>query len=654
MQTIQAWLDTALVHTAKIEVAGLPTHEVREGLESAVTAIYVAMAAGLDLASVQDQCALAVDGTRRALEALQSVETDDASTHGAMAGAAAALGALLRRDFSARTDGEAPRDRALEPPDASVGEPGLIETPRPLVRPAIPLRTEPPPPLEITEVPVQPAPVETLEQLEAMMRETLANLMEGPAEPPQEPPQRPFPTESDESLGACFDEAEAQHFGRPVPPSTQLDVYSEYLHEDLGMLGLMRQHREGTETTWLGRQKPERRLLRKLDGLIACGPERIPRLVRRLDARPLPDPELTWALLFVCGSLAGKDTGDELTRLALAADVTLPEMGASLADVLGIVPHPAAIRLLEGWLDDPTVSRRAIALEALGRRRRLAPERIDQAVESGVVELMRPAMRAAGRAIDPPREGTWLRAVQHEDPEVVELTFQAGLLQRRQSVLDHAISFCMEGRADHGNAVLYAVLGAAEQYAQQALEEALASNGAPIVLEAVGHFGDIAYVPLLLKCLADERGASTAAEALQRISGADLLEGGEVPKAYPPEERPFERPFRAWEPVVPLSLDPQLWTDWFRRFGGAAKSDTRYRRGHRWSLQDSLHELEHPLGTPRSRRLAHLELAVRSGFGLRFDQDAFVSAQRRQLDAWRARLTPSLVERTSGTWPRLG
>ena len=652
MQQIREWLDTALVHTADIEVGGLSTPDVRRSLEKALGAVYYAIDAKMDAAMVQAHCADAVDASREALEQLQAVPTDDEPTHAAMAAAAAAMGALLRRDYAATATIVLPRGDSPERPQASMGEPTLIELRRPIVPPAISLSTAPPAAAEVGTGPIiEPAPITTMEALEARMQETLAKLaaLDAAAAAEEEPAPPPPPTEPEGTLDEHLAHACEENVGRMVARSEQVDVYSDYLFEDLGMLGLMRRHRDGNGQTWLGRAKPERRLLAKLDALIACGIERVPRLVRRLDYRPLPDPELTWALTFLCGCVSGEDAGDQMARIARTADLSSPEMRESLADALAIAPNPGAVALLERWLDEPSVEERSIALEALGRRRLLPPERIDAAIETDHPMLVEPAVRAMGRTDLPVREGTWLRALESNDPRIVEATFQAGLLRRKRIVLDRAGELCEAGRPEHGGAVLYAVLGSDEARARRALERALHTSSALIALEAAGHFGDISQVPLLLSCVANEHAAPTAVEALNRIFGADLQEGGEVAAEYEENERPFDRDFQPREEMI-LSLDPKLWTSWWRAHGEPARAGIRYRRGHRWSMRDALYELEDPNASARARRLAHVELAARSGLGLRFDQDAFVSRQQRQIEGWRAMLTPSVVQRSLGTW----
>src|SRR5678816_3879456 len=104
-------------------------------------------------------------------------------------------------------------------------------------------------------------------------------------------------------------------------------------------LGTMR--RPLPDQGWAGRAETERRLLARVDAIAACGEEVLPRLIGLLEERPVPDAHLTWALLFLLGSLAGDDAAEEAMRLARAAELDADGMAEALADALALAPHPA-------------------------------------------------------------------------------------------------------------------------------------------------------------------------------------------------------------------------------------------------------------------------------------------------------------------------
>ncbi|MGD5588118.1 hypothetical protein QUT57_22700, partial [Xanthomonas citri pv. citri] len=139
--------------------------------------------------------------------------------------------------------------------------------------------------------------------------------------------------------------------------------------EELATLGNQRRPLAGEP--WAA-PRTEERLLARVDAIVACGPEVLPDLVKELEERPLPDPEMTWALLFLFGSIAGDDAADQVVRLVLSADLDAPDMALFVADALALAPSPALERPLRAWMTAaarPTL--RALALTALGRRRLL-------------------------------------------------------------------------------------------------------------------------------------------------------------------------------------------------------------------------------------------------------------------------------------------
>src|SRR5262249_55541308 len=138
------------------------------------------------------------------------------------------------------------------------------------------------------------------------------------------------------------------YYGEAVPESELIFARARSCIEDLAMFGVMRRATLGEP--WLSSQRVEKRLLRRVDALIACGAEAYPRLGAMLVERPMPDPDLTWAHLFYCGSIAGEDSLAELMRIAQSADLEEAELLVSVADALALAPHPGIERWMRGWL----------------------------------------------------------------------------------------------------------------------------------------------------------------------------------------------------------------------------------------------------------------------------------------------------------------
>ena len=60
--------------------------------------------------------------------------------------------------------------------------------------------------------------------------------------------------------------------------------------------------------------------------------------MRLLEEHPVPDPEYTWATVFLFGSIAGDDALDQAMRIARLTPVAEPELRAALA-LADVEPH---------------------------------------------------------------------------------------------------------------------------------------------------------------------------------------------------------------------------------------------------------------------------------------------------------------------------
>src|SRR6185369_3947663 len=204
----------------------------------------------------------------------------------------------------------------------------------------------PPPPPEPVVVP--PPPITSLAALEALRAAAQARLEafdDPPPPPPAVAPAPPAPQPTRE-LDA---RAVAEQIGEPpLDESTLVFDRARNCLEELAGLGNMRRPMPGEP--WAA-PRTERRLLARLDAIVACGEAVLPGLVKQLEGRPLPDPELTWALLFLFGSLAGDDAVDQVIRLVMSTDLEAPDMMLFVADALALAPSPALERPLRAWLD---------------------------------------------------------------------------------------------------------------------------------------------------------------------------------------------------------------------------------------------------------------------------------------------------------------
>jgi hypothetical protein len=106
------------------------------------------------------------------------------------------------------------------------------------------------------------------------------------------------------------------------------------------------------------------------------------------------------------------------------------------------------------------------------------------------------------------------------------------------------------------------------------------------------------------------------------------------------------------EPELELTPDPEIWGAWWKKHGEHARPGMRYRWGNAWTPRDNVWELERAISLPRERRLAWLELIVRTGGDIPFDERDFVVRQRRQIRQWKEYIATRGERTTPGSWPR--
>jgi len=676
---VRSLLDDLLQRLPSAE-ASLPRTAAADGVSRALAHVYGALAARTDLDRFRDETRAALGDAQRALATIEP--------HGSTSPSAAQLVTLMTQAVQAISEVRyRPLPDAISLPRAgeskpwlraSVGEPTLLDFTRPLIAPTVPLAAaEPEDPLSVPEIDLsEDAPSEPIPELEEALAKAklgapepddeeeadepdaeptsaseLALVSESEPEPDEddapeepalalaEPPPEPRPPAGDEAL-------EGHYFGESVPASEILAQQARVCLEEMGNLGLMR--RPEPDQGWLGRAEAERRLLARVDAIAACGAGVFSRLVRSLDDRPIPDPELTWALLFFFGSLAGDDAHDQMLRIARLAPLDSgPDMVEAVADALALVPQPAVASDLRPWLSDPSPERRMVALAALARRGALeTPQVLPLAAEPDprVAEAAAAALASSKGPIDARVLGSLLR---HAEEEVVAAAIESAVIRRLDVGVATARALVVEGRADFAAAA--EVLGVTGD--PQAFEPLLkaAEAGSATACTGLGWLGSLAAVDFLAGQL-EGPNKFVALAALQRLTAASLT--AEDPA---PEYDEDELPFRPAEPSVPepdeLLADPAAWRTWWSQHGQRAKPDARQRFGGLWSVWSSLVELEAPFSVRRDRRLAHLELCACFPIGAPLDQEAFVARQKVQLAAWRP-LLEQAGRRGAGSWTK--
>ena len=424
--------------------------------------------------------------------------------------------------------------------------------------PAIPIPRLSPEPAPTGSHVIEPPRIETIEELDALL-----------AQPPEVPraadrKQQPAPQ------AVPYDRAVSRH----------LERLAETMVEELGALGMQRRQLDGQ--TWTGKGRTERRLLARVDGILACGPHVLPRLVRKLETRPVPDAELTWGLLFLFGSIAGDDALDEAIRVARASALETPEVLEAVADAFALVPNVRIEGRLRTWLSAAREAERAVAVHALGRRGAITADEVRAVLASPALPVVREAalaIRSASGRVDP-QTMDWL--LHHDDERVVQRALVSAVLRHDASGVRRARTLIRAHQAELGDAALVFALSEGRD-ALDALFEAAAVSGAPSVLVALGWFGHLGAVPYLIGRLEsdDDMTRESAAAALVRIAGSPHAE----------ESFPSDEPVLRSESC----LNPKLWRRWWRRHerhgtrGFATGSERHGKHGRIWQSWNMTH-----------------------------------------------------------------
>ena len=636
---VRGRLDAALLALRAVQDPALQLSATEEALAKTLRSLYAAEASAAESAAVREALGDALDRAREALGPLQRLgSADPAVLH---------LGSVLSEVVTAlegtvrlpTTPGDLPRletGPSLVP--ALRDEPRLLALRREVLEPAIAAAAvERVPPVEVDPEEVPPGPPPSLEALLAEATEA-AKALE--AEPEPSPPPRPR-TAPPPDRAAC----ERELFGQALNEEQLLFERARHFFEDLGMMGVMR--RPLDDAHWRTPANVERRLLAKVDAILACGIGVFPKMVRLLGDSPLPDAELTWGAIMLHGMLAGDDMFDQVVRLVRISDLSDAASFDSVADALRLIPHPRTEGLLREWVAGTDVTLRRLGLRALGSRGQLPVTEAFRAIEDERVELRQEGARALPRSIGTVDDGQLAHVLRGEDPLLVEAGIQTSLLRRRPVGARAALQLLRDGRADFARAGVHAAISATEE-ARPVFARAWAGVPTPVLIQSLGWFGDLDAVEPLLTWLA--AGHADCVSALQRLTGASLT--NEVPDpSYPdPEQLPFGQVWREPPPFPALTADPEIWRAWWKKHGAKVARGARFRWGRAFSAQALLWEVDQGPFAAADRRLSHLELVIRTGETLPLDPEEFVARQERQVAAWRKQVAQFDHRLSPGRW----
>jgi hypothetical protein len=412
----------------------------------------------------------------------------------------------------------------------------------------------------------------------------------------------------------------------------------------------------------------EQRLLAGVDALAALGPAALAHLDPLTLGNPTCSPAHLSALTLALGSIEGRDTLALAERLLYEQESVSPEWADAFGEALALVPHPDASRLAYRYASSTHAAHRALGLRVLVRRgvfdrELLAKSALDEPLvasealpalasvttRDGARSLLdraiersdeHPALRAATlRALSvnchPSAEALLVRDFQDQD------NADAGILLAQSS-----------GRAGAGRLLTW-------------VQARPTAAGA----QALGWTGLVDAVPVLIAALAtkDELLQAASAEALERITGAGLLEEVEIqPERIMdpdlPDPVPDDGPSLAQKVSSPrdqpgsgspdrierLTRSPERWRGWWQHNGANWDRSLRYRRGYPWSTHVVWMELSRALATPFDRRRLKHELSLRTGAPVLCDPGDFVAQQEFVLAAFEA--TASAARGTPGAW----
>ena len=417
-----------------------------------------------------------------------------------------------------------------------------------------------------------------------------------------------------------------ERFGLPLRGDELLAARATECMEDLAMFGRMR--RCTPPEPWASGEDTERRMLTRVDAIAACGTEAFPALIRMLDDAPLPDPELTFGNVFFFGSLAGGDSFDQVERLLELSALDDAEVATMVTDALVLAPHPRIVEHMGSWLSDADADRRAIAVDVLRRRKALTLEQFEQVGADPDERVLAGLARALPNFEQPP-PGALSWFLQHESESVARAALEASMRLARRAGYERACSLMDERGGAWAEAAMFVAI-AGDDEARPLLEEDLATSGSTTTLRALGWYGDATYAPFLLGRLrhGDEGQVAAALEALERITGASIVDASIAPE-YTTDDAPFTRGARAYEPPGILSNDADAWEAWWEAWGEAAEPKKRYRWGHLFTLGDLAHELAHPGFLQGDRPWASMQLSYGARVPPALDWTDLVLRQKR-------------------------
>jgi len=462
------------------------------------------------------------------------------------------------------------------------------------------------------------------------------------------------PEDSEETPIGVGPSPEEVLFGSAIAPSERLRAQAHELFGDLGMMGRMRMPEP--DHSWLHGDETERRLVARVDALVACGTWVVQEFVQSLSDSPIPDPINLWALVYYLGSLDGQDSADQIFRLLECAPFDDEFMGEDIqryvANALALAPHPGLAPRLRPWLEDYRLARRRVATEVLSQKRALSLAELYELAQDDDETIAVLATKGIGLLPAQVARGTHNRILQDTRSPVIRAAISSGLRHLDGSALQRAIEILGTDEAAEIDAARFVAMSATEAQGHAAFTPHASPLRRIDIADALGWFGDLRYVGPLIDALeSDEPGLPMAAVgALERLTGSRLTAEDTDP-LYAEDDLPFSR---VWAPPIVLPdpcLDAEIWRAWWQKHGGRADLSRRYRYGHIWCLEDCFWGLRDEITTIAEREFIHLELVSRTGVNAPLEPHKFALPQLGSLAVMQETAASLSDERTPGSWP---
>ena len=276
-----------------------------------------------------------------------------------------------------------------------------------------------------------------------------------------------------------------------------------------------------------------------------------------------------------------------------------------------------------------------------GYRRWNTGRQFIQAIEKSSAESLSKIIWTLGRIRE--KEAQYLllqNLLKHEDEAICSASALALLRMGEPTVVDNCVR-----NIESDWAIVPLALGGSRSVVSVLLQSPSAGDGSKDYLYALGLLGDIAAVEILIAKLANDKLASSAAMALNLISGAEMYEEVSIPEEITEDELFEEELEKFKQGQVPTRSDGKLfgititqisqkhedWQKWWKENKSHFDPDIRYRNGKPYSLPCLLENLEFPKSPHMVRKLAYEELVIRYGMELPFEVDMFVVQQRQAL-----------------------